>query len=260
MKNCTIFLVGMSICMIGCGQNHNQDSAGMSRETLTCLILGYDSVIYYTGESKLMQDLHEGKITDTAFVAAMFQKIKSANLSLVLKPGGGADMVRNFQEIVNFANNYGAYRRSVDSGDANEDKAFSFVTPLTVRAAMRGENQPPLKLNLQLPRDEPANANTLSILPNPSQIVILISGNNNIYVYSGSDLTKGKKYTYQEITDLVREKKPDKKFSVVIKAAKNTSYKNTVEMLDVMTTQQMPNYALIDITKEEENYLKQLYP
>jgi biopolymer transport protein ExbD len=70
----------------------------------------------------------------------------------------------------------------------------------------------------------------------------------------------GKKYTYPEIADLVKGRRSDKNFSVVIKAAKNTTYKNAVDLLDVMTTEQIQHYALIDITKEEEDYLHQIYP
>lgn len=257
MKNCTLFLIGISACLIGCGQSHSQDSTGASHERLTCLILGYDSVIYYTGTSKQMQEVHQGKITDTAFVNAMFEKIKSGGLSMVLKPGGGADMLGNFQEMVNLANNNDVYRRSVDSGDINDDKAFGFVTPPNVKAAMRGEDQPPLKLNL--PRDEPARPDSLSGFPKASRLVILLSGSNDIYAYVGGDMRRGKKYTSQEIIDLVKERRSDKDFSVMIKAAENATYKNTVDMLDVMTTADIKHYALIDITKEEEGYLRQIY-
>jgi biopolymer transport protein ExbD len=256
MKNCAVFLISISICMLGCGQNHSRDSTGLRRERLTCLILGYDSVIYYTGASEQMQDVHMGKITDTAFVGAMFQKIKSRNLAMVLKPGGGGDMLTNFQGMVVFANNYGVYRRSVDSGDANEDKAFGFSTPPMVKAAMRGEDPPPLKL--MLPRDEPDTSHALANFPKASQLVILISGSDGIYAYIGGDIDKGKKYSYPEIADFLKARKSDKNFSVLIKPSENATYKNTVNMLDVLQTQQIQHYALVDITKEEENYLRRI--
>ncbi len=258
MKNFTLFLICIIICLTGCGQSHTGDSSNMVNGRLTCLVLGYDSIIYYTGISMQMQDVHKGKITDSVFVSAMFKKIKSGGLSMVLKPGGGADMLSNFQEMIKLANNYEVHRPLVDSGDVNEDKAFSFVTPEMVKTAIRGEQQPPLKLNL--PRDQPGNPNTLPGFPKSLQLVILLSESKEIYAYKGGDMRTGKKYTYPEITDLVKGRRSDKNFSVVIKAAKNTTYKNAVDLLDVMTTEQIQHYALIDITKEEEDYLHQIYP
>ena len=151
MKNFSLYLSCIIICLTGCGQSHTGDSSSMVNGRLTCLVLGYDSIIYYTGISTQMQDVHKGKITDSVFVSAMFKKIKSGGLSVVLKPGGGADMLSNFQEMINLANNYEVDRPLVESGDINEDKAFGFFTPEMVKTAMRGEQQPPLKLNL--PRD-----------------------------------------------------------------------------------------------------------
>src|SRR5258708_2513276 len=125
-----------------------------------------------------------------------------------------------------------------------------------VKAAMRGEEPPPLKLNL--PRDEPAKPDSLSGFPKASRLVILLSGSNDIYAYMGGNMRKGKKYTYQKMTELVKQRKSDQNFSVVIKPAKSTTYKNTVNMLDVMTTTDIKHYALVDITKEEEDYLHQI--
>jgi len=205
-----------------------------------------------------MQDIQRGKITDSVFVREIFRKIKSGGLSIVLKPGGGADMLSNFQEMVDLANKYDVSRPIVDSGDANEDKAFAFVTPEMVKTAMRGEKQPPLKLDL--PRDQPDNSKALSGFPISLQLVILLSKDKEIYAYTGGDMRTGKKYTYQGIADLVKDRKSNKNFSVVIKPAKNATYKNTVDMLDVMTTEQIKHYALIDITTIEEAYLHQIYP
>jgi len=41
----------------------------------------------------------------------------------------------------------------------------------------------------------------------------------------------------------------------VIKAAASSTYKNTVDMLDVMRNTDIKHYALVDITKKEEEFL-----
>ena len=111
----------------------------------------------------------------------------------------------------------------------------------------------------EISANESAKA-TLSGFSKSLQLVILLFESKEIYAYIGGDMRTGKKYTYQEITDLVKRRRSDKNFSVVIKASKNTTYKNTVDLLYLITTEQIHHYALIDITKEEEDYMHQIYP
>jgi biopolymer transport protein ExbD len=240
---------------MGCGQSHKSDSTNVGNKRLTFLVLGYDSVIYYMGTSKGMRDINHGKVTDSVFMNAMFEKIKDDGLSMTIKPGGGADMLGNFQEVVNLANLHEVDRRLVDSGDENEEKAFGFVTPPMVKDAMNGVSHP---LKLDLPRDEPGTSNAVSKFPKVSQLVVLNFGDTGIYAYMGGYFTNGKKYTYQELIDMLKEKRSDKDFSVVIKPSASSTYKNTVDMLDAMHIADIKHYALVDITKEEENYLHQL--
>jgi hypothetical protein len=56
-------------------------------------VWGYDSIIYYTGSSKQIQDVNKGKVSDSAFMNVMFQKIRKGSLAMTLKPGDGADVV-----------------------------------------------------------------------------------------------------------------------------------------------------------------------
>jgi hypothetical protein len=79
----------------------------------------------------------------------MFEKIKEGRLSIILKPGDGADVMGNLK-------------------------------------AMRGEDPLP-PLNLMLPRNEPDSIlNAVSGFPKVSQLVILISGRH----YALIDITK----------------------------------------------------------------------
>lgn len=256
MKNYALLFVGIAASALSCGQNHRYGDK--SAPSLTCLVLGYDSIIYYSGSSRQMQDIHQGKITDTLFVNAMFEKIKREDLTMILKPGGGADMLGNFQDLVNLANTNGVQRREVDSGDSYEDKAFGFVTAPMIKASMRGEDPPALKLDL--PREALDTGKLLPGFPKASQLVVLISSSNDIYAYWGADMRKGRKYTYQALTDLLKERVADSSFSVAIKPSKDATYKNTVDMLDVMTSAKLKHYALVDISKAEEDYLHQVYP
>jgi len=59
--------------------------------------------------------------------------------------------------------------------------------------------------------------------------------------------------------NMLKTKKADKDFSIIIRPAKSSTYKNIVGLLDLMKKMDIKHYALIDITKEEEDYLRQLY-
>ena len=252
MKNWAFLFTGVIFCAFSCGQSHSKDSP-----RLACIFLGYDSVIYYTGSSTRMEDVNRGKVTDTVFMNEMFAKIKKGGLPLTLKPGGAGDVMTNLQEVIDLANRYEVTQRSEDSIDVNEEKAFGAATPPQLKAFLQGQ---PLSFQSDLPKDGPGNPNAVANLPKASQLVILIAGGTEIYAYLGGDIEKGKKYTYQELTDLLKTKRSDKDFSVVIKPAKSGTYKNTVDMLDIMTISNIKHYALMDITNEEEDYLRKLYP
>ena len=108
-------------------------------------------------------------------------------------------------------------------------------------------------LKLDLPRDEPdTTPNALSKFPKASQLVILNFGDSAIYAYLGGDIRNGKVYTYQGLITMLKEKKSDTNFSVVIKPAASSSYKNTVDMLDAMRIADIKHYGLVDITKREK--------
>ena len=252
MKNWALFLIGVSTFSTGCGQRHKADSTGAGNGGLTCVVLGYDSIIYYSGPSKAMRDINKGRLTDTVFMNAMFTKIKDGDLSMTVKPGSGADVIPNYEEVINLANLHEIYRRSVDSIDENEGEVFECATAPQIKAAL---NRHDYQMRLVLPKDEIDVPNTVSNFPKASQLVVFVSGSNDIYAYMGGDIRKGKKYTYQELTDMLKEKRSSRDFSVAIKPTKSGTYKKTVDILDIMRIAGIQHYGLVDITKEEEDYL-----
>jgi len=183
--------------------------------------------------------------------------VKERGFLLVLKPGDGDDMLSNFQEMVSFLKEHEVVHQSIDTLDLHEEKAFGISTPPFIKAAMGGHPVEPFKLNL--PKDDPDTTDRLAGFPKESQLVILLSNEEEIYAYTGSDLRTGKKYTYPELREMLKTKKKDKQFSVVIRPAASSNYKNTVNALDEMKTAGIQHYALVDITKGEEDYLRQIY-
>lgn len=187
---------------------------------------------------------------------AMFRTAKDRRLLLDLKPGDGAALAANFKSISDMIDEHKISYLALDTIDFREEKAFGFSTPPMVKDGFKQEHE----LTLYVPTDDVNSDTALSSFPKASQLVVLISGSNDIYAYWGDDIRSGKKYTYPELTDLLKVKTRDKDLSVLIRPSATSTYKHTVNILDVMKNTDIKHYALVDIKREQEDYLRQIYP
>lgn len=253
MKYLILLSVAMTLSFIRCGQGHHQGTASVVvGQKLTCLLIGYDSAIYYTGISDHMQGITRGKVTDTVFVNGMFEKIKTGGLSVTLKPGDGGGVMANVQELLDLAKQRGLPACSVDSTDSNEERVFGVPTAPPLREMMRGQ-APEMKLSLpQTASDSPVLP---ASLPASSQLVILVPGGDDVYAYTGGNIQNARKYSYQKLTDLLKAKSADTACWVLLRPAATATYRNTVDLLDILQKTGIKHYVLVDITKEEKDYL-----
>ncbi|HTR28109.1 MAG TPA: biopolymer transporter ExbD [Puia sp.] len=249
----TVLFAALTTLLTGCGQNQPGKSSGPGADTLTCLIPGYDSIIYYMASHGDTQQIKRGLITDTGFTKEMFQKAKAQNLVVVFRPLPGGDMIPNFREMIRLSDKYEIANRFVDTAEFDEARTPGFTSAPYVKALMRGESPPPFKLDL--PRAEPDSPNAVAKFPTSSRLTILLGDDRHIYGYMGTDIRSGKKYTYDELKDALMAKRRDNAFSVQIRPSKNSTYKGTVDMLDLMKTAAIKNYTLVEITDNEENFL-----
>jgi biopolymer transport protein ExbD len=256
MRNWALFCAAINCFSIACGQSPAGKGAALDDHKLTCILTGYDSLIHYTGSSSQIHEIKKGRITDTVFINAMFRTVKDRRLLLILKPGDGADIEANFQSLSKFIDEHEVTFFAMDTMDFREEKAFGFSTPPMMKDGFKQARQ----LTLNLPKDEGNSDTVLSSFPKASQLVVLITSSSDIYAYWGDDIRSGKKYTYPELTDLLKAKISDKDLSVLIRPSANSTYKNTVNILDVMQSTGIKHYALVDIKKEQEDYLRQIYP
>jgi len=119
---------------------------------------------------------------------------------------------------------------------------FIFTTTMSQPTAMR----------LFLPKDteKPEEQNKIKA---SGALSIMLAGNNQIFYYEGELLPTGanfKSTNYKEIRDVIINKKRStdpKDFVVVIKPTPDATYKNTVDMLDEMTINDVKRYAMVDI-------------
>ncbi len=114
----------------------------------------------------------------------------------------------------------------------------------------------PTSTKLFLPKE--SNTAVQSSNTNPDGALTLLLGRNDvIYFYEGQLALNGgnlKESDYTHIRKIILDKKArtnEKDFVVVIKPAEGASYKNTVDILDEMTINDVKRYAMVDISPAE---------
>ena len=123
---------------------------------------------------------------------------------------------------------------------------FIFTTTMSQPTAMR----------LFLPKDteKPEEQNKVKA---SGALSIMLGKNNSIYYYEGElapDGSNFKSTNFKEIRDIIINKKKStdpKDFVVVIKPGPEATYKNTVDILDEMTINDVKRYAMVDIFPQE---------
>jgi biopolymer transport protein ExbD len=114
----------------------------------------------------------------------------------------------------------------------------------------------PTAMQLFLPKDtdKPEEQNKVKA---SGALTLLLGNNNVIYYYEGELLPDGSNFKttgFKDIRNVIMEKKratDPKDFMVVIKPDNNATYKNTVDILDEMTINDVKRYAMVDIAPVE---------
>jgi biopolymer transport protein ExbD len=118
----------------------------------------------------------------------------------------------------------------------------------------------PTAMRLFLPKDteKPEEQNKVKA---SGALTIMLAKNDNIFYYEGEllpDASNFKSTNFKDVRDIILNKKrstnPDD-FVVVIKPNKESTYKNTVDMLDEMTINNVKRYALVDISPVEDELI-----
>lgn len=132
----------------------------------------------------------------------------------------------------------------------------------------------PSTMKLYMPKDEKDPKNQTEVKQSGA-LTILMGKGNGIYYYEGQlkpDGSNFKSTTYKEVRDIIIKKKQDvmemgkaqgypkdtldKDFMVIIKPNTEATYKNTVDILDEMTINQVHRFALVDISDDENKLIK----
>ncbi len=119
----------------------------------------------------------------------------------------------------------------------------------------------PTAMKLFLPKDteKPEEQNKVK---ESAVLTIMLARGNNVFYYEGQlagDGSNFKSTNFKEVRDVIIQKKrttDPKDFVVVIKPGPESTYKNTVDMLDEMTINDVKRYALVDISPVELQFVR----
>jgi hypothetical protein len=116
----------------------------------------------------------------------------------------------------------------------------------------------PKAQKLFLPKDEEKDS-SINLPKVADQFTVILAGSDEIYYYQGKfDVNTLTKTDYKAIRATLADKKKElgDNLVVIIKPHAKATYTNTVNMLDEMAIGDIKRYVLVDITKEEIDYLK----
>ncbi len=125
---------------------------------------------------------------------------------------------------------------------------FIFTTTMSQPTAM--------KLFLPKDTDKPEEQNKVKA---SGALTIMIGKADQVYYYEGDDPTKIQASNFKDIRGIIITKKKStdpKDFVVVIKPSPDATYRNTVDILDEMSINEVKRYAMVDISSDEYQLVK----
>lgn len=111
----------------------------------------------------------------------------------------------------------------------------------------------PTAMKLFLPKDteKPEEQNKVKA---SGALTIMLGKADQVYYYEGDDPTKIQGTNFKDIRAVIINKKKStdpKDFVVVIKPTVDATYRNTVDILDEMSINDVKRYAMVDISADE---------
>ena len=125
---------------------------------------------------------------------------------------------------------------------------FIFTTTMSQPTAM--------KLFLPKDTDKPEEQNKVKA---SGALTIMLGKADQVYYYEGEDPTKIQATNFKDIRGIIITKKRStdpKDFVVVIKPTPDATYRNTVDILDEMSINEVKRYAMVDISPDEYQLVK----
>ena len=118
----------------------------------------------------------------------------------------------------------------------------------------------PSTMDLFMPKDT-KKEEELNKAKESGALTIMMGNDNHLYYYEGKlapDASNFLSTNFKDIRDIIIKKKkstPPEDLVVVLKPNEQATYKNTVDMLDEMTINEIKRFALVDISEVENELI-----
>ena len=118
----------------------------------------------------------------------------------------------------------------------------------------------PSTMDLFMPKDT-KKEEELNKAKESGALTIMMGNENHLYYYEGKLAPDASNFTptnFKEIRDVIIKKKkstPPEDLVIVLKPNEQATYKNTVDMLDEMTINEIKRFALVDISEVENGLI-----
>ena len=146
---------------------------------------------------------------------------------------------------------YPAFKEVLSAFKENDVYKFKMITAAEIYQTAPEEE---VKSNLFMLKDQSNEIKTKST----DSILTLLLLKNNILAYKGNRMPEAKTYDYKNIRQALTDdaKKFGGNLFVIIKPSAESSYKNTVDILDEMTICNIKRYAMVDLVPVEVELIK----
>ena len=113
----------------------------------------------------------------------------------------------------------------------------------------------PTVMKLDIPRDEKGVSKYQN---SNSKLTLVLLKNDMVFGYFGNDINNGTGLEIKEARKIIAQgvqKFTRDSLIVIIKPSEEATYKNSVDILDEMTINEIIRYEMVDLTKEEKEFL-----
>ncbi|HZK64803.1 MAG TPA: biopolymer transporter ExbD [Puia sp.] len=115
----------------------------------------------------------------------------------------------------------------------------------------------PTALSLALPQDVPDPVRQTQ--PESGALTLLLAGHDKIFYYEKNNPHTMRAVSFADVRSVIMDKKTRTKpsdFMIILKPGPESSYRNTINILDEMTINTVKRYALVDISPDEFQWMK----
>jgi biopolymer transport protein ExbD len=236
----------------GCGQT----SKNSGQDHLLSMIITWDSVTVYHGD--LGKNTPYKRIAlEEKNIKAFFEQEKDdaeTELTLLLKlslENAGNGFMNQIGDVIRWGKQSGI--NNIELVDLTETDQAVFKLRASPWAWLDSLTAPST-LDLNMPREDKYEVEPD---PAPGSVTVLLIKDDEWFCYSDTAVKNGKFYSREECRLLFAEKKKQfgDKFLVIIKPAKKTPYRVTVDALDEMTINKIDRYAMTHLNDAEKSFL-----